>query len=176
VRGQLRASAQSLQGAPIVGDNVEVTDLWPAGASGRIVVGVDGSEHSLLALRWAAQEAVRTGAELDVVTAWLSPEHAAPLGVVPKVLSPDELVAEAGRKLDELVAEVLPDTSAVVHTEVVRGEAAASLVARARGADLLVVGSRGRGLFADLLLGSVSEHCVRHAPCPVVVVRESGHR
>ncbi len=137
----------------------------------RVVVGIDGSEPSRRALLWAADYASRLGGSLDVVTAWTFPEHAAPLGVVPAVPWPEELVPQAHRKLDELVAEILPDAPVPVRTEVERGAAGPVLVDAAAGADLLVVGNRGRSALAGLLLGSVSEYCVRHATCSVVVVR-----
>jgi nucleotide-binding universal stress UspA family protein len=141
-------------------------------APGAVVVGVDGSQASRRALRWAARQAGLTGSTLEVVTAWTFPEHAAPLGVVPRVPWPEELLAQARKALDRLLDEVLPDRDKDrVHARVVRGNAAPVLVDAARNADLLVVGTRGRGEFAELVLGSVSERCVRHAGCPVVIVR-----
>ena len=82
-------------------------------------------------------------------------------------------MAQAREALDALIERELPGCDrARVRAQVIRGSAAAAvLLEAASDADLLVVGNRGRGAFADLLLGSVSEHCVRHAPCPVVVVR-----
>lgn len=141
-------------------------------APGPVVVGVDGSEPSLRALRWAAHQAAVAGSTLDVVTAWTFPEHAAPLGVVPKVPWPEELLAQAQEALDRLLDEVLPDRDKDrVHAKVIRGPAAPVLLDAARDAALLVVGTRGRSEFEELLLGSVSDNCVRHAGCPVVVVR-----
>ena len=138
----------------------------------RVVVGVDGSECSLRALRWAARDAELTGAVLEVITAWTFPEHAAPLGVVVRLPWPEDLMAQAREALDALIERELPGCDRTrVQAQVIRGSAAAVLLEAARDADLLVVGNRGRGAFAELLLGSVSEHCVRHAPCPVVVVR-----
>ena len=138
----------------------------------RVVVGVDGSECSVRALRWAARDAELTGAVLEVITAWTFPEHAAPLGVVVRLPWPEDLMAQAREALDALIERELPGCDrARVQAQVIRGSAAAVLLEASRDADLLVVGNRGRGAFAELLLGSVSEHCVRHAPCPVVVVR-----
>jgi nucleotide-binding universal stress UspA family protein len=138
----------------------------------RVLVGVDGSESSLRALRWAARYADLTGAVLDVITAWTFPERAAPLGVVVQLPWPEDVMAQAREALDALIERELPGRDpAKVHAQVVRGGAAEVLLEASREADLLVVGSRGRGAFAELLLGSVSEHCVRHGLCPVVVVR-----
>jgi len=138
----------------------------------RIVVGVDGSKPSIRALQWAARQAEWSGATLEVLTAWTFPEHPAPLGIVPRVPWPEELIAEARVKLDEVIRDALPnmDPQRVI-ARVIRGSAVPVLLDAARDAELLVVGSRGRGAMAELLLGSVSEHCVRHAGCPVVVVR-----
>jgi nucleotide-binding universal stress UspA family protein len=138
----------------------------------RIVVGVDGSEPSIRALQWAARQAKWSDATLEVVTAWTFPEHPAPLGLEIHVPWPDELIAQARVKLDEVIGAALPDMDPQgIHASVIRGSALRVLLDAARDAELLVVGSRGRGAMAELLLGSVSEHCVRHAGCPVVVVR-----
>ena len=138
----------------------------------KVVVGVDGSEHSLLALRWAAHQAVTMRAPLEVVTAWTFPEEPAPLGIEIRVPWPEELMAEARAKLDQIIAEVLSESErSRVTAKVVRGHPAKVLLDETAQHDLLVVGSRGRGSFEELVFGSVSDHCVRHAPCTVVVVR-----
>ena len=139
--------------------------LVPGGA--QVVVGVDGSAGSTAALRWAAAEAVRRQASLLVVCAW----QPTPLGgyMVPPTEGyedaadaiVDEAVAIAHRQEPELKVEVKRDFGAAVPV----------LVDAAREADLLVVGARGHGGFAGLLLGSTSQAVVRHAPCPVAVVR-----
>ena len=142
--------------------------------AGRIVVGVDGSQSSRAALRWAASEARLRSAALDVVYCWHHPlETFVPAWGVPPW---DDLEAEARRRLDELSsAEGLsPDQSPVTNPVLLQGPAAPALIATAQGADLLVVGARGHGAFAGMLLGSVSQHCVSHATCPVVVVRGDG--
>jgi nucleotide-binding universal stress UspA family protein len=136
-------------------------------------VGVDGSESSTAALRWAARQAELTGAALHIVTAWSYPEHPAPLGIIPDLPLPADPLSDVRQKLVELVgAELGRHVGIDVHCEVVHGNAAPVLLDAARDADLLVVGSRGQGAFAGMLLGSVSEHCVHHAACPVLVVRE----
>lgn len=133
---------------------------------GRIVVGVDGSEGADAALAWAIGEARLRGARLEVVHSFTYPI----MGDLPTVADADALfVQEAEAILERTVAR-----SEVGDVEfdarVVRGSAAAVLLDAARDADLLVVGSRGRGGFAGLVLGSVSQQCAQHAPCPIVIV------
>jgi nucleotide-binding universal stress UspA family protein len=139
-----------------------------------IVVGVDGSEGSKHALEWAAGEARRRGAALRVVLAWQAPAKLLPgSGWVP---TPDEgLIAEvqgfARRRLDELCAATAASLDGLeVERSVVEGDAVQVLVDAACSADLLVVGTRGHGGLAGLVLGSVSRQCAHHSPCPVVVV------
>lgn len=133
-----------------------------------IVVGVDASEPSKEALRWAAGQAELSGQELRVIMSWEIPAMAywAPL---PEGL---DFEKETRNALHQTVTEVLGENPAVTVTEVVReGHPAPVLLAESANADLLVVGSRGHGEFTGMLIGSVSEHCVTHASCPVVVVR-----
>jgi nucleotide-binding universal stress UspA family protein len=132
----------------------------------RIVVGVDGSEPSARAVTWAAEQAQLTGADLEFVAAWNYPlSYGIPL--TPAGFDPE---SEARDALAKAVADAsLPEGR--VHCVVVNGSAAPALVRRSAGAALLVVGSRGHGGFEDLLLGSVSTHCVHHAHCSVAVVR-----
>jgi nucleotide-binding universal stress UspA family protein len=133
-----------------------------------IVVGVDGSEPSLKALRWAAQQARLTGATLRVLTTW---EVATGTGWVPTFPVDYDPQAVARQALDEAVTETLgADPDVAVERIVKEGHAAPILLAAAKDADLLVVGSHGHGAFAGMLIGSVSEHLVRHAPCAIVVV------
>ncbi len=134
--------------------------------AGRIVVGVDGSAGSIRAVAWATNQARCTGAEIELVTAWNYPvSYGFPLvvaGFEPEAQAAD-IVAKVAATID------LPADR--VHITVVNEPAATALVKRSAGADLLVVGSRGHGGFADLLLGSVGTHCTHHAGCSVVVVR-----
>jgi nucleotide-binding universal stress UspA family protein len=137
-----------------------------------ITVGVDGSPASREALRWAVHYAELERAVLEVVTAWSFPEHPTPFGIVPELPLPDDPLAQARQKLEAFVAEVVGEVPPVeIRTSVVRGSAAQVLVEASHQARLLIVGSRGLGTFRGVLLGSVSERCVRHAACPVVVVR-----
>lgn len=137
---------------------------------GRIVVGVDGSDASDAALGWALEQARCTGDEVQVVYAWHYPEIGELLVANPFELQHDELQAEAAEQLREAVHRVGPPPEVRVDPVLAMGRAADVLLRSAADADLLVVGSRGRGGFTGLLLGSVSQQCVQHAPCPVVVV------
>ena len=133
-----------------------------------IVVGVDGSPGSIDALRWAVRQARATGAEVLAVTAWEIP---ATFGYAPS-LDDVDWAAEARKTVDTALGEVVEGGHSVAMTSrVARGHAGTVLVEASRDADLLVVGSRGHGTAVGMLLGSVSEHCVHHAECPVVVVR-----
>ena len=137
-----------------------------------IVVGVDGSDASKDALRWAARQAKVTGASLRAVMTWQVPvgTYAAPMALPGGY----DFGPEAERTLDESIREVLGEHPGVeVSAVVIEGHPAPKLLEAAADATLLVVGSRGHGAFTGMLLGSVSEHCVAHAPCPVVVVRHS---
>lgn len=140
---------------------------------GGIVVGVDGSENSLDALRWAAAEARLRGAPLRVVGTFTTPIMST--GYEVAVPDPDDLDAAAHTMLGAAVDAVREtgDLEGVdVSTEVLEGHAGERLIALSREADLLVVGSRGHGGFMGLLLGSVTTYVVNHAMCPVVVVRQ----
>jgi nucleotide-binding universal stress UspA family protein len=135
-----------------------------------VVVGIDGSDEAEAALRWAASQAELTGAELRVVTAWHVPAMAYGSGSPIPVDTGFERASQ--EVLDRAVKEVHNLHAGVaVSTRIVQGPSAPVLLEAATGAALLVVGSRGHGAFAGMLLGSVSEHCVTHADCPVVVVR-----
>lgn len=136
----------------------------------RIVVGIDGSDDSKAALEWAAHQAELTGSTVEAITTWAWPVA---FGVAFAYLPPDyNPSADAQKVLDDALGplrEAHPDLS--IETAIAEGHAAPVLVEASRGADLLVVGSRGHGEFAGMLLGSVSEHCVTNAHCPVLVFR-----
>jgi nucleotide-binding universal stress UspA family protein len=137
----------------------------------RIVVGVDSSPGSRTALRWALTQARLTGATVEAVAAWQAPVmYGNSYGWVP--MPSDSLAAVTDKALAETVADVVGTEGqpVEVRTTVAEGPAAQVLMTAAAGAELLVVGSRGHGAFAGMLLGSVSQHCVQHAPCPVVVI------
>jgi nucleotide-binding universal stress UspA family protein len=141
----------------------------------RVVVGVDGSETSREALRWAADEALARGAELRVVHAWDVQSVGAGIGLTPgrrTAAEPEGQRQVAEQLVSDLVKDELGDHGLTdIRPSIGRGSAASVLLEAAKGADLLVVGSRGLGGFAGLLLGSVSTKMANHAPCPVVIVR-----
>jgi nucleotide-binding universal stress UspA family protein len=137
---------------------------------GRIVVGFDGSKPARRALEWAAAEARLRDAVLRVVYAWMIVPIAVPELVIAEDV--DELQRSAEAYLADAVAGLLPaDDGVEVELVVVNARPAEALLEAAKDADLLVVGSRGLGGFAGLLLGSISSQCAHHAPCPVVIVR-----
>jgi nucleotide-binding universal stress UspA family protein len=139
--------------------------------AGRMVVGVDGSSSSRAALRWAVEEARLRGYSLDVVLAWRDPVVA--FDPTPQVPREDLEGAARATLLDLMAGEGLTESDDPPANAVpVEGPAAASIIEAAIGAELLVVGARGLGAFTGMLLGSVSQHCVTHASCSVVVVRE----
>jgi nucleotide-binding universal stress UspA family protein len=137
----------------------------------RIVVGVDGSPGSRLALEWAYAEATQRGAALDVVAAWSHP----PVPVTPEALAWSQKLGDLSpatkEMVDEMLQQVIGDRTDVdVETTIVEGSPAAVLLDEAEDAEMLVVGSRGLGGFRSLLLGSVSQQCAQHGTCPVVIV------
>ena len=136
----------------------------------QIVVGVDGSATSSAALRWALDEARRHGSAVTAVYAWHDPYTGSALPFAPGLIDPTSFQAYGEKLLDSvLAAEDLTGVHEPVRRLVVHGSAAQALVEAAKDADLLVVGSRGRGGFAGLLLGSVSQQVIHHASCPVLV-------
>jgi nucleotide-binding universal stress UspA family protein len=136
----------------------------------KIVVGVDGSPGSLDAMRWSVDEAALRGDEVVAVHAWSYPPVSTMHGAL-RVMEID-FAGAAAELLEAAVAEAVPGGSPVpIERVVVESPPAPALLDAAADAELLVVGSRGLGGFKGLLLGSVSQHCAHHAPCPVVVVR-----
>jgi nucleotide-binding universal stress UspA family protein len=133
-----------------------------------VLVGVDGSPSSLVALRWAAAEARLADVDLRVVCAW-EPSQAGSAG--DETASDTTARRAAEDRLNRAVADVLGGSPQVrVHTDLVRGPAAVALAEAANSARLLVVGARGDGEFPGPLFGSTSDQCVLHAPGPVAVI------
>jgi nucleotide-binding universal stress UspA family protein len=138
-----------------------------------VVVGVDGSEGSRRALAWAAEEAREHGATLTILGAWeVPPVPSTPYPNLPWYGEAADLSDITEHALNEAIEAVVgTDSDLVVERKVIQGHAASRLIQASAGADLVVVGSRGHGGFAGMLLGSVSQHVAAHAKCPVVVVR-----
>jgi nucleotide-binding universal stress UspA family protein len=144
---------------------------------GVIVVGVDHSEGAKVALRFALEEAKLRQAKLHAVHAWQFSGYVSSPAISNSTRGFDAALDEHRRaaeaKLEATLREAIPDAGKVeIEHRVVEGAPGAVLVEESRGADLLVVGSRGHGGFTGLLLGSVSQKCAHHAACPVVIVRE----
>jgi nucleotide-binding universal stress UspA family protein len=146
---------------------------------GTIIVGVDGSDASRAALQFAGEEAKLRGARLAAVLAWTyipAPAVgdpgllAMPEGDVPGLIEAQREAAEMG--LERAVREAFGASPPVeIERRLLDGDPADAIVEEAASAELVVVGSRGRGDFKSALLGSVSSHVIQHAPCPVVVVK-----
>ena len=138
-----------------------------------IVAGVDGSDGAQEALRLAVREARLRGAGLRVVIAWQMPAMAyGGVGFSPDI-DPAVFRENAGATLEKALAALGGQANGIEIERVARiGVPAQVLLEEARGADLLVVGSRGHGGFAGLLLGSVSHQCALHAACPVLIVHK----
>lgn len=144
---------------------------------GRIVVGIDATDHAAAALRWAAEEAALRSATLVAVHAWSFVPMTTPAdsGLVPMAWTNSVEVLDASRAAAERIAAdqvqaVLGEEHGAV-VKVVEGGPAAVLLAAAEDADLLVVGNQGRGNLSSALLGSTSAEVADSAPCPVVIVR-----
>ncbi|WP_329126341.1 universal stress protein [Streptomyces sp. NBC_01465] len=138
-----------------------------------VVVGVDGSTCSQQALRWGLAQAGLTGSTIEAVAAWQYPEvYGYTYGWVPSMPEGGVFAKAAERALQETVANVRDqlDRPAAVTLRVAEGHPVKVLMDAARNAQVLVLGSRGHGTFTGIMLGSVSQHCVQHAPCPVVVI------
>jgi len=139
--------------------------------TGRIVVGIDGSSGSDAALYWAIDEARRRDAAIEAVHAWTYPYIDDVAYLSRASIDRAEVESAAKEVVTDQLHRVVGDAVDVrVETVMAEGSAAHVLTEAAKGADMLVVGSRGHGGFTELLLGSVSHQCAHHAPCPVVIV------
>jgi nucleotide-binding universal stress UspA family protein len=138
-------------------------------ADGGIVVGIDGSPSSIAALRWALDEAAKTGSTVKAVMAWEVPTN---WGKKVPVYPGDDLGEKAAEALAGIVDAAAAGRPGVNVTQTVaKGHPARVLLDESEGADLLAVGQRGLGGFTGAMLGSVSQKCLHHATCPVLVVR-----
>lgn len=138
-------------------------------SDGLVIVGVDGSESSIHALRWAARYAEALHERVRAIMVWHYPVN---LGYDTVSLNID-FEGDAHKQLETALADIRKEYPSVdFESQVINRPPAAALIDASATADLLVVGSRGHGGFTGMLLGSVSAHCMHHASCPVVVIRE----
>ena len=145
-----------------------------------VVVGIDGSEASRQALRWAADEARLRDASLRVVHTWSRP-YDVPGAPYPQTepglgVDPEDTEGRLARDLldRELAATGIEVLGLRIEPDLVEGQPAKTLLEAAQQADLLVIGTDRHGKLADITLGRVVRECVQHSPCPVVVVRPPG--
>ncbi len=132
-----------------------------------IVVGVDGSEPSIEALRWTLRYAELVGADVDAVISWHYPVNYGTTGFAPAWNPEQDARTTLAHAVDAVVDR---DSTTKVNQIVCEGNATRVLLDQTKDAQMLVVGSRGHGGFAGLLLGSVSASCAEHAQCPVLVI------
>ncbi len=135
-------------------------------------MGIDGSDPSLDALAWAVHQAILTESTLEVVMTWEWPTSYGWAVPIPDDFDPE---SDVRKVLETAIAGPLADHPDLkVEPRLINGHPAPALVEASKGADLLVVGSRGHGEFVGMLVGSVSEYCVTNAHCPVLVHRLAG--
>ncbi len=134
-----------------------------------ILVGVDGSDNSVLALKWALREAKLRGDTVEVLHGWHFPYVADPSGLAP--YPADTLAESAEAVLQEVLTACAAEAEGVdVRSRAVQSAGAEFLITASADADLLVVGRRGHGGFLTLVMGSVAQQVAAHAHCPVVIV------
>jgi nucleotide-binding universal stress UspA family protein len=148
------------------------------GSGYRVVAAVDGSACSVDVLCWAARRAEFAGGSVDAVMAWQYPADLTGYAWGPASTIED---VDYGQTAEQVVADTIGQavgrgSAAPVRPVVTQGHPADVLIGAADGADLLVVGSHGRGGLTGALLGSVSRYCIQHARCPVAVIRGAGDR
>jgi len=174
VLGSVSAAVASHAHCPVVVTREDTDDL---DRTGPVVVGVDGSEVSTKATSWAFAEASARGTTLVAVHTWMDPQlQAAAAGISLTEEEWSQLETEQRETLSERLAgfsDRYPDVK--VERVVTRDRAVRALVERAADAQLVVVGSHGRGGFAGMVLGSTSRALLQAAPCPVMVVRPESH-
>nr|BFD81804.1 universal stress protein [Streptomyces sp. Xyl84] len=141
----------------------------------RVVVGVDGSPSSYAALRWAVRYARLVGGVVETIHAWDTPSD---VGWTGPAIDPEFDLEQARERFAEELDSVFADQQrpAGLREHLVEGDPSEVLIRASQGAEVLVVGSRGRGAFRRAMLGSVSQRCAQHAACPVVVVRQDHDR
>lgn len=147
------------------------------GSIRKILVGVDGSDKSIAALRWAAEFAAQQGSAIHVLTAWQTPFPTIELIAIGLNLDLSEIndrpAQIAQYRLEKTIYAVFENLHpANVDSSIEEGYAGLLLVEKSADFDLLVLGNRGHSPMIETLLGSVSTHCVAHAHCPVVIVKK----
>ena len=142
---------------------------------GLMVVGVDGSRASIKALEWAAQSAERLGCSIEVISSWepyIPSGELIGLGMAPGIavpeLDPEEIALSVMKTAIDEVFNDSPPPNLIYRT--LMGDAGRILIQESEGANMLVLGSRGRGKLKGLVLGSVSTTCAARAKCPVLIV------
>ncbi|WP_316745426.1 universal stress protein [Streptomyces sp. MK7] len=145
--------------------------MRPSDPEPRVVVGVDGSPSSYAALRWAVRYARLVGGVVEAIHAWDTPSD---VGWTGPAIDPEFDLRQARERFAEELSAVFAggQRPAGLREHLVEGDPSEVLIRASQGAEVLVVGSRGRGGFARAMLGSVSQRCAQHAACPVVVVRQ----
>jgi nucleotide-binding universal stress UspA family protein len=134
----------------------------------QIVIGFDGSPHSRAALRWSLDQAASLNGGVTAVLAWQ-----VPLVSVPGAFDRAELEEAYRQFLIKTVSEIVPSPKVPLATVLAEGDPTQSLITASQGADMLVLGIRGRTGFAGLMLGSVSQACAANASCPVVLIKRT---
>lgn len=174
VLGSVSASVASHAFCPVVVTREDTDDL---DRSGPVVVGIDGSEISAKATEWAFAEASARNTTLIAVHTWMDPQvQAAAAGIALSEKDWSQLEAQELETLSERLAGFsgrYPDVT--VDRVVTRDRAVRALVDHSRDAQIVVVGSHGRGGFTGMVLGSTSRALLQAAPCPVMVVRPESH-
>ncbi|MGP5318250.1 universal stress protein [Arthrobacter rhombi] len=133
-----------------------------------VVVGIDGSNDSKAALQWAVEYGKRFDLPVYAVAVWELPLAFGNMATYPETGA--QVEERTSKVLNEAVQEAVgPGSGVLQRTE--RGHPAKTLVEISESAELLVLGTRGRGAFRGMLLGSVSQHCASHSKCPFVVIR-----
>lgn len=143
----------------------------------KILVAVDGSKSSIMALRWAVNFYKKNGGELEVTSVWQVPFPTIELVAIGLSINADELSEHprkiAQHRLNEVMKEVCGESHpAGIKTSIEEGYASLVLIEKSREVDLLIMGNRGHSPLASTLIGSVSSSCIAHAHCPVVIIKE----
>jgi len=143
----------------------------------KILVGVDGSDNSIAALKWAAELASKEGAHIDILTSWQTPFPTVELIAIGFNLDMSEINDRPAQiaqfRLEKAISAVYGEPHPKgIDFIIEEGYPGLVLVERSAHVDLLVLGNRGHNPMVETLLGSISAHCIAHAHCPVVIVKK----